>query len=149
MNTETKETENMEINERGEIIIETVELNIVEPKAGTVVTGNDPSGFDQSPIPCVTAKSDEYAIGKVNVEGIERDEVYWRDYATLVFYSDVKLEEGKTYNVFGRVQAKPGYVFYDPVNLIVNGEEVSPQEVEDYTLEGDSFCFYCDIKAVE
>ena len=142
-------TENLEVNERGDKIIETVELSITQPKAGTVVTGEDPSGFDQTPIPCVTVKSDRYAIGKVNVNGIERDEVYWKDYATLVLYSDVKLEEGKTYNVFGRVQAKPGYVFYDPVNLIVNGEEVSPLEIEDYSLEGDSFCFYCDIKVVE
>ena len=149
MNLDRNTAEEMEVNERGDKIIERVELTIAEPKAGTLITGKDPSGLDQTPIPCVTSKSSHYGIAKIVTDGRERDEVYWKDYATLVYYSDVKLEEGETYNVFGRVQAGPGYVFNDPVELIVNGEEVSSEEVEDYSLEGDSFCFYCDIHAVK
>ena len=51
------------------------------------------------------------------------------------------------YTVFGRVKAAPGYVFNDPVTLIINNEEVSSEEVEDYSMEGDSFAFYFDVRA--
>ena len=146
MNTKQEENKNIEYDDKGNIIIDTVELTIKKPKAGTLITGKDSSGFDQLPIPEVICDSENYFIGILNNEGKQRPEVYWKDYATLVFYSDIKMEIGKSYTVFGRVQAKPGYVFYDPVNVIVNGEELSIEEVEDYTLEGDSFCFYYDLK---
>ncbi len=57
------------------------------------------------------------------------------------------MKKGEKYTVFGRIKAKPGYVFYDPVTLIINGEELS-SEIEDYTLENDSFCFYYNITVV-
>ena len=46
----------------------------------------------------------------------------------------------------GKVKAAPGYMFNDPVDLFVNGEELSPEVVEDYSLESDSFTFYYDLK---
>jgi hypothetical protein len=63
-----------------------------------------------------------------------------------VYYSDVTFEAGQSYTVFGRVQASPGYIFNDPVTLIINGEEVPSEQVEDYSLEGNSFTFYFDIE---
>ncbi|MBQ6477764.1 MAG: hypothetical protein IJI44_00195 [Erysipelotrichaceae bacterium] len=130
------------------IVIETVTLTVNAPKGDTLVTCKDPSGFDQFPIPEAFSTDDRYAIARITVDGVERDEVYWREYSTLVYYSDVRMKTGDTYTVFGRLKAAPGYIFTDPVNLIINGEEVSPEVIEDYTLEGDSFTFYFDIKAL-
>ena len=140
--------ESGEFERTGEVI-ETVEFTITAPKAGTIVTCKDPEGFDQTPIPEVTSADPNYFINKVTVNGVEREEVYWRAYNTLEYYSDVCMKADETYTVFGRVKSKPGYIFNDPVTLIINGEEVPDEEIEDYTLEGDSFTFYCDIKAVD
>ena len=132
--------------ERTGEVLETVELTIIAPEAGTLVTCNDPSGIDQTPVPQIIAKSDQYSIATICENGIERPDAYWKTYSTLVFYSDVRFEAGESYTVFGRVKASPGYIFNDPVTLIINGEEVPSEEVEDYTLEGDSFTFYFDVK---
>ena len=141
-----EETESGEFEREGEVI-ETVEFNLTAPKAGTVITCKDPEGYDQSPIPEIVSASPNYDIEKVTVNGIERPAIYWRAYNTLVYYDDVCVEPNETYTVFGKVKAAPGYIFNDPVELIINGEEVSSEEVEDYSLEGDSFTFYFDIKA--
>ena len=138
-----EETESGEYERTGEII-ETVEFNLAAPKEGTVITCKDPSGFDQSPIPEISSDSDKYSI-----DVTERPEIYWRKYSTLEYYSDEKIKAGETYTVFGKVKAAPGYIFNDPVELLINGEEVSSQEIEDYSLEGDSFTFYFDIEAVK
>ena len=138
-----EETESGEYERTGEII-ETVEFDLVAPKEGTVITCKDPSGFDQSPIPEISSNSDKYSI-----DVTERPEIYWRKYSTLEYYSDEKIKAGETYTVFGKVKAAPGYIFNDPVELLINGEEVSSQEIEDYSLEGDSFTFYFDIEAVK
>ena len=138
-----KETESGEYERTGEII-ETVEFDLVAPKEGTVITCKDPSGFDQSPIPEISSNSDKY-----NIDVTERPEIYWRKYSTLEYYSDEKIKAGDTYTVFGKVKAAPGYIFNDPVELLINGEEISSEEIEDYSLEGDSFTFYFDIEAVE
>lgn len=127
-------------------VIETVELMILPPETGTLITCKDPSGFDQSPVPEIISKSDSYHIDTICLNGIRRPEAYWKTYSTLVFYADEKFESGKAYTVFGKVKAAPGYVFNDPVDLFVNGEELSPEVVEDYSLEGDSFTFYYDLK---
>lgn len=132
--------------ERTGEILETVELTITIPEAGTRITCKDPSGLDQSPVPEIIPASDQYAIAEVSENGVERKEAYWKTYNTLVYYSDVTFEAGKSYTVFGRVQASPGYIFNDPVTLIINGEEVPSEQVEDYSLEGDSFTFYFDIE---
>ena len=138
-----EETESGEYERTGEII-ETVEFDLVAPKEGTVITCKDPSGLDQSPIPEISSNSDKYSI-----DVTERPEIYWRKYSTLEYYSDEKIKAGETYTVFGKVKAAPGYIFNDPVELLINGEEVSSQEIEDYSLEGDSFTFYFDIEAVK
>ena len=138
-----EETESGEYERTGEII-ETVEFDLVAPKEGTVITCKDPSGLDQSPIPEISSNSDKYSI-----DVTERPEIYWRKYSTLEYYSDEKIKAGETYTVFGKVKAAPGYIFNDPVELLINGEEVSSQEIEDYSLEGDSFTFYFDIDAVK
>ena len=138
-----EETESGEYERTGEII-ETVEFNLAAPKEGTVITCKDPSGLDQSPIPEISSNSDKY-----NIDVTERPEIYWRKYSTLEYYSDEKIKAGETYTVFGKVKAAPGYIFNDPVELLINGEEVSSQEIEDYSLEGDSFTFYFDIEAVK
>ncbi len=144
---------NEENNESGQFeltgeVLETVEFTLAPPAGGTHVTCKDPDGLDQRPIPSITSEDERYAIDKVTVNGIQRDEIYWREYSTLVYYSDVKMKKGETYTVFGKVKAAPGYIFNDPATLIINGEEVSPMEIEDYSLEGDSFTFYFDIKVV-
>lgn len=126
-------------------IIETVELTITVPEAGTRIACSDPSGFDQTPVPEIISKSDHYDIDTVSDNGTERPEAYWKTYNTLEYYSDVTFEKGSSYTVFGRVKACPGYRFNDPVTLIINGEEVPMEEVEDYSLEGDSFTFYFDL----
>ncbi len=146
MNKEMIETE--EYERTGEVL-ETVELTITAPKAGTLISCKDPSGFDQSPVPEVISKSDKYFIDTVSLDGCERPDAYWKTYNTLEFYSDECFETGKTYTVFGRVKAAPGYIFNDPVELIINGEEVPMEEVEDYTPEGDGFAFYFDIEVKE
>ena len=138
-----EETESGEYERTGEII-DTVEFDLVAPKEGTVITCKDPSGLDQSPIPEISSNSDKYSI-----DVTERPEIYWRKYSTLEYYSDEKIKAGETYTVFGKVKAAPGYIFNDPVELLINGEEVSSQEIEDYSLEGDSFTFYFDIEAVK
>ena len=138
-----EETESGEYERTGEVI-ETVEFNLAAPKEGTVITCKDPSGLDQSPIPEINSNSDKYSI-----DVTERPEIYWRKYSTLEYYSDEKIKAGETYTVFGKVKAAPGYIFNDPVELLINGEEVSSQEIEDYSLEGDSFTFYFDIEAVK
>ena len=138
-----EETESGEYERTGEII-ETVEFDLAAPKEGTVITCKDPSGLDQSPIPEISSNSDKYSI-----DVTERPEIYWRKYSTLEYYSDEKIKAGETYTVFGKVKAAPGYIFNDPVELLINGEEVSSQEIEDYSLEGDSFTFYFDIEAVK
>lgn len=138
-----EETESGEYERTGEII-DTVEFDLVAPKEGTVITCKDPSGLDQSPIPEISSDSDKYSI-----DVTERPEIYWRKYSTLEYYSDEKIKAGETYTVFGKVKAAPGYIFNDPVELLINGEEVSSQEIEDYSLEGDSFTFYFDIEAVK
>jgi len=142
-NVVEEETESGEYERTGEII-ETVEFNLAAPKEGTVITCKDPSGLDQSPIPEISSDSDKYSI-----DVTERPEIYWRKYSTLEYYSDEKIKAGETYTVFGKVKAAPGYIFNDPVELLINGEEVSSQEIEDYSLEGDSFTFYFDIEAVK
>ena len=142
-NVVEEETESGEYERTGEII-ETVEFNLAAPKEGTVITCKDPSGLDQSPIPEISSNSDKYSI-----DVTERPEIYWRKYSTLEYYSDEKIKAGETYTVFGKVKAAPGYIFNDPVELLINGEEVSSQEIEDYSLEGDSFTFYFDIEAVK
>lgn len=133
--------------ERTGEVLEKVELTIIAPEAGTPITCSDPSGIDQSPIPEVISHSDNYHIDTVFVDGEERPEAYWKTYNTLVYYSDVSFEAGESYTVFGKVKAAPGYVFNDPVELIINGEEVPSEQVEDYSFEGDSFTFYFDIEA--
>ena len=138
-----EETESGEYERTGEII-ETVEFDLAAPKEGTVITCKDPSGLDQSPIPEISSNSDKYSI-----DVTERPEIYWRKYSTLEYYSDEKIKAGETYTVFGKVKAAPGYIFNDPVELLINGEEVSSQEIEDYSLEGDSFTFYFDLEAVK
>ncbi len=125
--------------------LETVELTIIAPKAGTLITCNDPSGFDQTPVPEVVSKSDHYDIDTINVNGAERQEAYWKTYNTLEYYSDVTFEKGNSYTVFGKVKAAPGYSFNDPVELIINGEEIPMEQVEDYSFEGDSFTFYFNL----
>ncbi|MBR0475072.1 MAG: hypothetical protein IJJ19_08730 [Erysipelotrichaceae bacterium] len=134
--------------ERTDEVLETVEFTLTAPKAGTFITCKDADGFDQLPVPEITSECDKYFIDKTVVNGIERTEAYWKTYNTLEYYSDVKFEAGKSYTVFGKVKAKPGYVFNDPVTLIINGEEVPSEEVEDYSLEGDSFTFYYDLKII-
>ena len=126
-------------------IVETVKLTIIAPKAGTLITCSDPSGFDQTPVPEIISKSDHYDIDTINVNGTERPEAYWKTYNTLEYYSDVTFGKGNSYTVFGKVKAVPGYSFNDPVDLIINGEEVPMEQVEDYSFEGDSFTFYFDI----
>ena len=138
-----EETESGEYERTGEVI-ETVEFDLVAPKEGTIITCKDPSGLDQSPIPEISSNSDKYSI-----DVTERPEIYWRKYSTLEYYSDEKIKAGETYTVFGKVKAAPGYIFNDPVELLINGEEVSSEEIEDYSLEGDSFTFYFDIEAVK
>lgn len=129
--------------------IETVEFTLIPPKANTLITCTDPDGYDQSPIPEIEAKSDKYYIDSIMIDGKERKEIYYREYSTLVYYSNVKVEKGKTYTVFGKVKAKPGYIFNDdPTTVIINGEELSSEVVEDYSLELDSFTFYFDIEAI-
>jgi hypothetical protein len=142
-NVVEEETGSGEYERTGEVI-ETVEFDLVAPKEGTVITCKDPSGLDQSPIPEISSNSDKYSI-----DVTERPEIYWRKYSTLEYYSDEKIKAGETYTVFGKVKAAPGYIFNDPVELLINGEEVSSQEIEDYSLEGDSFTFYFDIEAVK
>lgn len=138
---------NEEFERTGEVL-ETVEFTLTAPMAGTLITCKDADGFDQLPVPEITSECDKYFIDKTVVNGIERTEAYWKTYNTLEYYSDVKFEAGKTYTVFGKVKAKPGYIFNDPVTLIINGEEVPSEEVEDYSLEGDSFTFYYDLKII-
>ena len=128
--------------------LETVELTIIVPEAGTLITCSDPDGFDQMPVHEIISKSDHYDIEKINVNGTERPEAYWKTYNTLEYYSGVRVETGSSYTVFGKVKASPGYRFNDPVELIINGEEVPMEQVEDYSLEGDSFTFYSDIRIV-
>lgn len=144
----TTEETVLEGYERSGEVLETVELTVIAPAAGTFITCKDPSGLDQSPVPEIVPVSDKYYIDTVTVNGVERPEAYWKTYNTLEYYSDVRFETGKTYTVFAKVKAAPGYFFNDPVDLIVNGEEVSSEEVEDYSLEGDSFVFYFDIEAI-
>ena len=127
-------------------VIETVELTILQPKTGTLITCRDPYGYDQSPVPEIVSGSENYSIDTVCVNGALRPEAYYKTYNTLVYYSDVRIQSGKTYTVFGKVKAAPGYMFNDPVDLFVNGEELSPEVVEDYSLESDSFTFYYDLK---
>ncbi len=136
-------------HERTSEVIKTVEFTLTAPKDGTLVTCSDPEGFDQTPVPEIQSCNPNYFIDKVTVNGVEREEVYWRGYNTLLYYSDISMKAGKTYTVFARVKSKPEYIFNDPVTLIINGEEVPSEEIEDYTLEGDSFTFYCDITAVK
>ncbi|MBR4485641.1 MAG: hypothetical protein IKO97_10575 [Erysipelotrichaceae bacterium] len=127
-------------------VIETVELTIANPKVGTIINCSDPAnGEDQKPVPVVTVGSDLYSVAKVTFDNDERDQVYWRDYATLCYYDDVIVEKDKKYTVFGKIIAAEGYRFYDPINLIVNGEELFPDATEDYSLAGDEFCFYADV----
>lgn len=141
-NTVSEECEdNMEI-------VDTVKLTINAPKAGTLITCSDPSGFDQTPVPEIVSESDHYDIDTLDVNGTERPEAYWKTYNTLEYYSGVRVETGSSYTVFGKVKASPGYRFNDPVELIINGEEVPMEQVEDYSLEGDSFTFYSDIRIV-
>ena len=131
-------------------VIETVELTITNPVVGTKITCSDESsGLDQKPIPEVIPLSDKYSVGSIDVDGKKRAEVFWKDYATLIYYSDLKIEEGKQYNVFGRIVAAPGYTFYDPINLIVNGVEQPIDATEDYSLESDQFYFYVDVDSVK
>lgn len=121
-------------------LIETVELTIENPIAGTKVKCDDDStGYNQTPVPEVVSLSDKYAVV----------EAYWRDYATLTYYNDVEFKEGETYNVYGRIKAAPGVAFYDPITLIVNGEENMSDVTEDYTLEYDEFVFYADVVATK
>ncbi len=145
MNEELRETledtEESEEYERSGEVLETVELTIAVPEAGTLIACKDPSGIDQTPVPEIISKSDHYDIERTN----GRPEAYWKTYNTLEYYSDIRFEAGKSYTVFGKVKAGPGYIFNDPVTLIINGEEVPSEEVEDYSLEGDSFTFYFDI----
>lgn len=136
---------NVEENE----VIETVELTITPLKEGTIISLSDPSGFDQSPVPEIISLSDNYYIDTVRDNDSERLEAYWKTYNTLEFYNNEKVIAGNAYTVFGKVKAKPGYIFYDPVNLIINGQEVSSLQVEDYSLELDSFYFYFDVEAVK
>lgn len=147
-NVVEEETESGEYERTGEVI-ETVEFNLAAPKEGTFITCKEPSGFDQSPIPEISSNSDKYDIDVIPVDGAQRPEIYWRKYSTLEYYSDEKIKAGETYTVFGKVKAAPGYIFNDPVELLINGEEVSSVEIEDYSLEGDSFTFYFDIEAVK
>ena len=147
-NLNEESTESGEFERTGELI-ETVKFKITAPKAGTIITCNDPSGFDQLPIPEIVSLGDNYDIDTISINGVKRKEAYWKKYSTLEFYADEKMSEGETYTVFGKVKACPGYIFNDPVDLIINDEEVSSLEVEDYSLEGDSFTFYFDIKAVK
>ena len=144
-----KDTEITDSEERNGTVIETVELTISRPKVGTLIKCSDHSGFDQTPVPEITPLSDIYFIDRITVDGVEREEAYWKTYSTLEFYKDEKMKKGEKYTVFAKVKACPGYIFYDPVNLYVNGDLLSSEEVEDYTYEGDSFCFYYDIEAVE
>ena len=132
--------------ERSSEVLETVELTVAVPEAGTLITCSDPSGLDQTPVPEIISKSSHYDIGRITFNGSERPDAYWKTYNTLEYYSDVRFEKGKSYTVSGRVQASPGYIFNDPVTLIINGEEVPSEEVEDYSLEGDSFIFYFDFE---
>lgn len=136
---------NVEENE----VIETVELTITPLKEGTIISLSDPSGFDQSPVPEIISLSDNYYIDTYRDNDSERLEAYWKTYNTLEFYNNEKVIAGNTYTVFGKVKAKPGYIFNDPVNLIINGQEVSSLQVEDYSLELDSFYFYFDVEAVK
>ena len=133
------------INKKEPIVIEDVEITIRRPEAGTVITCKDPQGLDQTPVPEVISESDKYSIGKISVNGEERDEVFFKDYALLIYYSDLKVEEDKPVTVFGRIVASPGYIFYDPVNLFVNGEEQPMDATEDYSLESNEFYFYVNI----
>lgn len=132
--------------ERTGEVLETVELTVIAPKAGTKITCEDPSGIDQTPVPEIISDSDKYFLDHSNENGTGRLEAYWKTYSTLEYYSDETFESGKSYTVFGKVKASPGYIFNDPVNLIINGIEVPSEEVEDYSLEGDSFTFYFDIE---
>ena len=141
-----KEEKNLVLEQDPEVL-ETVEFTILPPSAGTLVTCKDPEGFDQSPVPEIVSSSDAYFIDSITVNGVTRPEAYWKTYSTLVYYSDIKFEAGETYTVFAKVKAAPGYVFNDPVTLIINNEEVPFEEVEDYSLEGDSFTFYFDVRA--
>ena len=141
-----KEDKNLALEQEPEVL-ETVEFTIQPPSAGTLVTCKDPEGFDQSPVPEIVSSSDAYCIDSITVNGVTRPEAYWKTYSTLVYYSDIKFEAGETYTVYAKVKAAPGYVFNDPVTLIVNEEEVPSEEVEDYSLEGDSFTFYFDVRA--
>jgi len=126
-------------------VIENIELTIKRPENGTLIKCKDPNGLDQTPVPIVIPESDKYSVGRITVNGEEREEVFWKDYATLVYYSDVRIEEGKPYTVFGRIVASPGYTFNDPVTLVVNGVEQSLYATEDYSLELNEFFFYADI----
>ena len=128
-------------------LIETVEFILTPPKAGTRITCSDPEGFDQSPVPEIFSENKNYDIDTIISGGKKRKEIYFKRYSTLEMYADETVKKGETYTVFGKVKAKPGYIFNDPVELLINGEEVSSEEVEDYSLEGDSFTFYFDIQA--
>ena len=131
--------------ERTGEVIERVEFTLEVPQAATVISCKDPEGFDQTPVPVLTPASENYGIATITVNGVERPEAYWREYSTLIYYDNIKMEAGKTYSVFGKVKAAPGYIFNDPVELYINGEEVYSEEIEDYSLEGDSFTFYFDV----
>ncbi|MBQ1910866.1 MAG: hypothetical protein II174_05045 [Erysipelotrichaceae bacterium] len=141
-----KEEKNLVLEQDPEVL-ETVEFTIIPPEAGTPVSCSDPEGFDQTPVPEVISHSDAYFIDTIDSNGSTRQDVYWKTYNTLEYYSDIRFEAGNSYTVFGRVKAAPGYVFNDPVTLIINNEEVSSEEVEDYSMEGDSFTFYFDVRA--
>jgi len=147
MNKEQNINNEENMDERSGELIETVKFILTPPKAGTRITCSDPEGFDQSPVPEIFSKNENYDIDTINVSGKKRKEIYFKRYSTLEMYADETVKKGETYTVFGKVKAKPGYIFNDPVELIINGEEVSSEEVEDYSLEGDSFTFYFDIQA--
>ena len=54
-------------------VIETVELTILQPKTGTLITCKDPYGYDQSPVPEIVSGSENYSIDTVCVNGIHFD----------------------------------------------------------------------------
>ena len=127
--------------------VSAVKLTIEKPLAGTQVTCTAADGFDQSPVPTVTpAEPAKYIVGKKAKEGLEREDAYWRDFGTLNYYSDVTMEEGKSYTVYAGIRAPFGYIFAGDFSLIVNGEPVSSNLIEDVALGDDSFYFYYDIE---
>ena len=122
-------------------------MTIEKPLAGTQVTCTAADGFDQLPVPTVTpAEPAKYIVGKKAKEGLEREDAYWRDFGTLNYYSDVTMEEGKSYTVYAGIRAPFGYIFAGDFSLIVNGEPVSSNLIEDVALGDDSFYFYYDIE---